>query len=149
MIATGDYYRGPELKDSPIWKFLGATMKAVISARGEWKEGDSPGVIVVWVVPGSLGEVSFSGQRTTLFSRKKKLLQLEAAVPQDVVDAGGSVEFVVASLRQACATAAEVFERKGRESFDLANADAVIEKVRTVLSGLDVPGKAADSIPES
>jgi len=108
-------------------------MKAVKIARGEWKEGDAPAVIVVWIVPGSLGEVNFTGQRTTLFSRKKKLLQIEAAVPQEVVDAGGSVDFVIDALHTASATAAEVFARKGKEPFDLARAEAIVERVRDEL----------------
>jgi hypothetical protein len=132
MIGMGIILRGPE--DMPVDGFLTSAMKAVKVARGEWKEGEIPAVIVVWVVPGSLGKVNFTGQRVTLFSKKKKLLQIEAAVPQEVVDAGGSVEFVVDALRTACATAADVFARKGIKPFDLSKAETIVEKVDEILS---------------
>jgi hypothetical protein len=133
MIGVGGVFRGPEIRESQLGKFLFATGKAISNASGEWKEGDSPAVIVVWVVPGSLGEVNFTGQRTTLFSKKKKLMQIEAEVPKEVVNAGGSVEFVIDALHKAAATAAKTFARKGPESFDLSKAEVIIEKVRVAL----------------
>jgi len=133
MIATGGYYRGPEIKDSRIDKMLRATGKALDAICGDWKEGDAPGLVVLFVVPGSLGDVNFVGQRVTLFSRKKKLVQIEAAVPREVVDAGGSMNFVIDALRQASRTAAEHFERKKAGVFDLAKADAIVEKVKDAL----------------
>lgn len=134
MIGLGAIYNGPDLEGSLIEKSLRATSKALKAIRGDWTEGDVPRVIVVWVVPGSLGEVNFTGQRITLFSKKKKLLQIEAAMPKEVVDAGGSIDFVIDALHKAAATAAEVFARKGPEPFDLAKAETIIEKVRKLFS---------------
>ena len=91
-------------------------------------------MIVLFVVPGSLGDVNFSGQRTTLFSRKKKLLQIEAAVPKELLSASRIDAFVVDALRQASQTAAEHFERKKAGTFDLARAEAIVEKVRADLA---------------
>lgn len=134
MIATGEYYRGPELKGSRIEKHLDTVGKALIAARGDWKEGDAPAVIVLFVVPGSLGDVNFSGQRTTLFSRKKKLLQIGAAVPKELVSAERIDDFVIDALRKASRMAAEHFERKKAGVFDLAKADAIIDRVRELLA---------------
>ena len=136
MIGAGGVYNGPELEGSLIERFLRATYKAIKTSRGQWKEGDAPAVIVVWVVPGSLGEVNFTGQRITLFSKKKRLLQIEAAVPKEVVEAGGSVEFVIDALQKAIKTAADVFSCKGPEPFDLAKAETIVEKVKGALENL-------------
>ena len=133
MIGIGAYFRGPELKDSSVDRRLSEAMKAVRMMRGDWKEGDAPAVIVLFVVPGSLGDVNFSGQRVTLFSRKKKLLQIEAAVPKDLVSATRIDDFVIDALRQASRTAAEHFSKKKAGVFDLAKAEEIVEKVRQSL----------------
>ena len=134
MIATGGYYRGPELKGSQIDRMLRAVGEALDRARGGWKEGDAPAVVVLFIVPGSLGDASFSGQRTTLFSRKKKLLQIEAAVPKEALEGERVRTFVLDALRQASQTAAEHFARKKAGVFDLAKAGAIIQKVEETLS---------------
>jgi len=137
MIAIGGYFRGPELEGSRIDKLVSATSMAVREARGDWQEGDVPSVIVLFVVPGSLGEVNFSGQRTTLFSRKKMLLQIEAAVPEVIVQSADTVsadDFVIDALRQASQTAAEHFTKKKAGTFDLAKAEAIIQKTQAILA---------------
>lgn len=130
MIATGGYFRGPELDVLPIRRVA----QAVVAIAGDWKEGESPGVVVVFVVPGSLGDVNFSGLRPTLFSRKKKLLQIEAAVPKELVAAENIDDFAIDALRRAAQIAAEHFERKKAGVFDLAKANAVIDKVAELLA---------------
>jgi hypothetical protein len=135
MIATGGFYCGPELRESPINKRLMAIGRAIKMARGDWKQGDTPGVVVVFVVPGSLGDVNFTGQRITLFSRKKKLLQIEVAVPNELVTVGDVDSFVLDAVRQAIRTAAEHFERKKAGVFDVAEASVIVDAVSRSLSG--------------
>jgi hypothetical protein len=133
MITTGDHFRGPELKDSPIWKLLGATMSAVIAARGDWKEGSSPGVNVVFYVPGSLGDFDISTIEASRFSRKHKLLLVAVPVPRHLVYGDGLFEFVIDALFQANRIAAETFARKKAGHFDLAQANAIVNEVKNAL----------------
>ncbi|MCX5677327.1 MAG: hypothetical protein NTX87_20275 [Planctomycetota bacterium] len=110
-------------------------MKACKQIRGDWVEGSAPAVNVVFYVPGSLDTYGSLGQiEAARFSRKKKLLLVAVPVPPEVAQAGGSVEFVIDALHKANAIATEVFAHKGTEPFDLAKAEAIVEKVRESLA---------------
>ena len=89
---------------------------------------------VVFYVPGSLGDFDIPKIEASRFSRKQKLLLVAVPVPKAVVQSGGSVEFVMAALHQPNALAAEVFACKGVGVFDLAQAEAILEKVGRVLA---------------
>jgi hypothetical protein len=135
MISIGIHNNGPELEGSPIDELLGATMRAVSVARGKGYEAHaSPAVNVVFYVPGSLGGFDIPKIEESRFSRKQKLVLVAVPVPSEVAQAGGSVEFVIDALHKANAIAAEVFARKGKEPFDLAKAEAIVEKVRESLA---------------
>jgi len=153
MIATGGHYRGPELSGSRIQKLLNAAMKALIQECGLFigaddldhdglgrtpgrifTVGSTPAVNVVFYVPGSLGGFDIPKIEASRFSRKKKLLLVAVPVPPEVAQAGGSVEFIIDALHKANAIAAAVFARKGNEPFDLARAEAIVEKVRQSLA---------------
>ncbi len=134
MISTGGHYRGPELEGSRIHRLLNATMKALIAACGDFKEGSAPAVNVVFYVPGSLGAFDIPKIEASRFSRKQKLVLVAVPVPPEVARAGGSVEFVIDALHKAITIAAEVFARKGTEPFDLAKAETIVEKVRQSLA---------------
>jgi hypothetical protein len=54
-------------------------------------------------------------------------------MPKEAAESGGSVEFVIDSLHQANAIAAETFARKGDEPFDLTRAEAIVEQVKRSL----------------
>lgn len=71
--------------------------------------------------------------RAGRFSRKQKLLLVEVHVPKEQVESGGSVEFIIGALRQACSIAAEVFEQKKAGPFDLTKANAIVDRVRDAL----------------
>ena len=133
MIYIGGHYRGPELKDSSIWKMLAIAMRAVKAGRSDFRKGSCPAVNVVFYVPGSLGDFDIPKIEASRFSRKQKLLLVAVPVPREVAQAGGSVEFVIGALRQAVAIAAEVFAGKNVGTFDSAKAEALIEKVRQAL----------------
>jgi len=134
MITLGAYYGGPELHDSAIWLLVGSAMRAAARVRGDWTEGAAASVNVVFYVPGSLDTYSALKRiEPARFSRKKKLLLVAVPVPPEVAQAGGSVEFIVDALHKANAIAADVFAHKGTDSFDLAKAEAIVEKVRQAL----------------
>jgi hypothetical protein len=154
MITIGVNYGGPEQKGSGVYRQLNAAMSAISDARGPWVGGDdfepgeprpvtgpffevgsAPALNVIFYVPGSL--LSYSDLKkieAARFSRTKKLLLVAVPVPRDVVQAGGSVGFVIDALRQAVAVAAEVFARKNVGVFDQARAEAIIQKVQEALA---------------
>jgi len=134
MISIGGHFRGPELEGSPIDKLIGAAMIAVEAARSKGYEAHAtPAVNVVFYVPGSLGGFDIPKIEASRFSRKKKLVLVAVPVPPEVAQAGGSVEFIIDALHKANAIAADVFARKGKEPFDLARAEATVEKVKQLL----------------
>jgi hypothetical protein len=134
MISIGADFMGPELDGSPIDRLIGAAMIAVENFRGKGYEAHaSPAVNVVFYVPGSLGGFDIPKIEASRFSRKQKLVLVAVPVPAEVAEAGGSVEFIIDALHKANAIAAEVFASKGTESFDLARAEAIVEKVKQTL----------------
>jgi hypothetical protein len=152
VITIGIQYGGPELNGSPIEQLLSATMKAVYKERGPWvgsddfgpgdarpasgpyfEKGSVPAVNVIFQVPGSLLGVKISSIQAGRFSRKQKMVLVEVPVSKDIVESGGSVQWVIDALHRANAIAADVFARKGAEPFDLDGANALVEKVRVEL----------------
>jgi hypothetical protein len=134
MIFIGNHFHGPELTGSPIDRLLTSAAKAAVSSRGPFDLGSTPAVNVVFHVPGSLGEAPQAAHPVAgRFSRKQKLLLVEVYVPKEQVATGGSIDFVIDSLRQANAIAADVFARKGTEPFDVAKANAIIDQVSEAL----------------
>ena len=133
MISVGINLGGPERL--PIEGLLRTAMKAIKSTRGEAYESHRlPGVNVVFYIPGSISDYEDLRKiEAARFSRKQKLLLVAVPVPKEEVESGGSVEFVIDSLHQANAIAAEVFARKGTEPFDLDSAEAIVEKVKQSL----------------
>jgi hypothetical protein len=135
MISIGAHYRGPELDESPIDRLIRTAATSVKRVRGDGYEShSSPAVNVVFYVPGSLGDFPpLDAPRAGRFSRKQKLLLVEVYVPKEQVASGGSVPFVIDALRKSCAIAAEVFEKKKAGAFDLAKANAIVDRVQEAL----------------
>jgi hypothetical protein len=135
MIYIGLQLNGPELGKAPIDRLLTLAAKAAAEARGGFTVGLRPAMNVVFYVPGSLGDFpNITKVAAGRFSRKQKLLLVEVPVPRDVAEAGGPVEFVIGALRRAIAIAADVFARKGPEPFEVAKAEAIVERVKEALA---------------
>lgn len=135
MITIGCDYMGPEHEQSGIALLLNATMRASMIASGPWEVGRSPGVNVVFLVPGSLGNFGVSAIKTGRFSRKKKLLLVVVPVSPEVTESGGSIEYVMGALRAATELAAETFARKGAGEWPLSETEAVLERIRELIPG--------------
>jgi hypothetical protein len=155
MISIGNQFGGQELRGSNIQTLLSHTSNLIAEHRGgEWygakdiagaddrprpaepyfEVGSEPAVNIVFHVPGSITDFPpLEAPQAGRFSRKQKLLLVNVYVPKEQVALGGSVDFVIDALRKSCAIAAEVFEKKKVGPFDLARANAIIERVRTRL----------------
>lgn len=155
MITIGVHYGGPE--SVRIERLLRALGICLAEARGPWvgaddfdsgderpesgpyfEQGSSPGLNVVFYVPGSLSYEGPAKIEPARFSRVKKLLLVAVPVPPDVASSGGSVGFVIGSLRAANAIAAEVFAKKGMK-FDVAQAEALVAGVERALLAQGFP----------
>ena len=129
MIAIGLFCGGPELNYAPISKAFRRIAIAISEVYDFGWVSTIPGLHVGFYVDGSAGPWDeVDGLAPARFSRKKKLLLVNVRVPKDVVnDFEKSFQFIVASLHEASAIAADTFARKGSKPFDLAKADALID----------------------
>ena len=153
MLTIGIHFRGPELKHTDTGQVLIRTVKVVAELCGDviggkdtndvhgyqskgttFVLGSSPLLNVMFYVPGSLGDFPRLAAPTAgKFSRKLQEVLVEVYVPKEQVASGRSVEFVIEALRKSCAVAADVFEKKKAGPFDLAMANAIIDRVRDAL----------------
>jgi hypothetical protein len=65
-------------------------------------------------------------------------------VPKEQVESGGSVDFVIDALHHANRIAVATFARKKAGEFDLAKAEAIVEKVRQSLVDQGFPVASDD-----
>jgi hypothetical protein len=128
MISIGNVYKGPEHQKSQSRKLLNNILNIVYSIKAEYYEGITPEANVVFFVPGSLGTPSWTGLRDGTFSRKKKLLMIQVAVPKELVDSPKLEAFALDSLRKANELALRVYHKKGFE-YPLTQANELVDKV--------------------
>jgi hypothetical protein len=96
MIRIGQVNGGPELRDGPIDRAIAK----IYRLRGSAGEGDHGFLDVVFHVAGSLLEPEFDGVRTGRFSRRRRMLQVQIAVPKEVVAAEDPYPILAASSRR-------------------------------------------------
>ena len=159
MISIGEQYGGAELQGSAIDRRLSRVSLLVSEHRdSEWfgikdiagvdtrprpngpyfEVGSAPAVNIIFHVPGSILDFpARDAPQAGRFSRKQMLLLVNVYVPKEQVASGGSVNFLIDALRQSCAIAAEVFDKKKAGPFDLAKANMIIDRVRDVLQVSD------------
>lgn len=133
MISIGAVYRGPELRDSHINRVISASMQSAMKIRSELESASRPSVNVIFYVPGSLGEPDWDGLREAKFSLRQKLLMVQVAVPQEVVDSATPEDYVIESLYGANAVAFEFFRQKQMQ-FPLAEAEQLVKSIASSVS---------------
>ena len=166
MITIGVNYGGPEQKGAGIFQLFSAVMRAISDERGLWIGGDdfgpgvpepacgkyfrvgsSPALNVVFYVPGSLlAYRDLTRIEPARFSRKQKLLLVAVPVPPEMINSSCALDFVIGALHQANAIAAEVFAKKNVGTFDLAAADAIVEKAKAEIAAGKYERQVADAI---
>ena len=107
MIYVGSILGGPEVANAPIADVI---EKVSRGARGG-AEGDFGSLDLVFHVAGSLVQPEFEGVRTGLFSRKERLLQVQIAVPAEVVASADSYAFLVDRVEEAIRVAGPRFRK--------------------------------------
>src|SRR5258708_38645485 len=114
MIHVSEILGGPELRYS---HFSDSVVGIGFPAPGEsWPEaGTAPDPLgrerrdlrnvgsldLVFHVPGSILKPEHAGLRTGRFSRKERMLQIQIAVPEDLMASPGLRGYIVQSLRKA------------------------------------------------
>jgi len=110
MIYVGAIFGGREAMSSKI----GSAISKIKRLAGGCEMDDSGSLDIVFHVPGTLLSPDYDGVRTGTFSRKKPLLQIQSAVPQDLNDEDEVTEVarsLLPLLRQAVRVAQPVFDR--------------------------------------
>ena len=92
--------------------------------------GSSPPVNVVFHVPGSTGSPDWDGLRDAKFSRQQRLLMVQVAVPENIVESANPENFVIESLYGANAIAFEFFRQKNMD-FPLAEAEQLVANIES------------------
>jgi len=128
MIAVGVDVGGTELVRSRIDCALMQAARSLIRLRPTFADGEVPSVNVVFHLPGSVHSPDWEGLRVERFTRKKKLMLISVAVPEEIVHSDQALEFVIQSLHTANGLAFQIFHRKGIE-FPLQEAEALIDLV--------------------
>lgn len=112
MIYIGCVYGGPELTGSPVDRAIAKLMRF----RGDGKAGtlgEFGSLDVVFHVAGSILQPEHEGVRTGRFSKRQRLLQVQIAVPADVVASPEPYPFVAQGVLDAIYAAEPVFAKAG------------------------------------
>ncbi len=98
---------------------------------------ERPLLNLLFELPGDITSPQFSGQRVGVFSRKEEILQIETAVPEEVLESMEAAGFIFESLRSAIKMAGERFAKRGL-TFDVpAHLSLVDELERRILEKRD------------
>ncbi len=128
MIYVGSVLGGPELFYSHFTRSMSGITLPV--AGEPWPEpGRAPDPTVAYAerrdprpvgsldlvfhVPGSVLKPEFVGLRTGKFSRKERLLQIQIAVPEELLESPWLRRFVVDSIRSAVSLGGPKFAKAG------------------------------------
>jgi hypothetical protein len=112
VIYIGRIYGGPELDGTPVDQAIAK----LVRSRGEGKAstlGDFGSLDVVFHVAGSILQPEHKGVRTGRFSKRERMLQVQVAVPADVVALPDPYPVVARGLLEAVRAGAPVFAKAG------------------------------------
>jgi hypothetical protein len=133
MIATGNDLGGPERENTEIHLALRSVMlTAMHVCDPAYDDGTEAWINPIFIVPGSISKPDFEGFKLGYFSKRRKGLVVQIAVPQSVADGEGIVEFIGASLREAVRLASAHFASKGI-SFSTLKAEKIILAIEAAL----------------
>jgi hypothetical protein len=137
MMTLGIDFGGPGLSREPVGIALIATERIAMRVREvNYDDGTEGWINPIYIVPGSVSQPDFEGYKLGYFSKKKKGLVVQIAVPQSVADGEGIPEFIGTSLREAVRLAASHFATKGM-SFSTLKAEKIILAIEDGLAKLE------------
>jgi hypothetical protein len=139
MIGIGVQMGGPEQEDSLIERMLLRAMNTAIKFREpNYSSGTETWINPIFIVPGSILKPEFAGYKLGHYSKKRKGLVVQIAVPRSVTDGQGIQQFIGESLREAVRLGSADFASKNI-SFSTLKAEKIILAIEAALerSGLD------------
>jgi hypothetical protein len=114
MMYIGAIFGGPEAMSSEVGSAI-SKIKRLVGEHDPLDSGSgvSASLDVVFHVPGSLVTPEYEGVRAGRLSKKERLLQVQIAVPQDVIrkDRDEIERSLIGLLREAVRRARPIFER--------------------------------------
>jgi hypothetical protein len=131
----GGIFGGPELEGSPVWVISGHLLRARDANQEQLVPKDDGELDIVFQYPGSLSKPTFTGLRTGSFSRKQKIVQIQIAVPIEMMEPDVFGQFYVDAIEKAVRLGKKYFDRKGI-SFSEDKHLALVKKLREALGHL-------------
>ena len=126
MLYIGEIRGGPELDNAPIINAI----SRLFSLKGSDGPELGTSLDIVFQIPGSVFSPEFEGVRTGRFSRKEQILQIQIAVPKEMVyeNEDDALSFCFEALRTASGLAAERL-KKAKAPFNEAALRDLIARV--------------------
>ncbi|WP_260839416.1 hypothetical protein [Methylomonas koyamae] len=125
------------LEDSTISQAITKIAIALAGYRQLPVQKRSPALDIVFMLPGSQERAAFAGLRIRGFDQTGQSLQLEAAVPDNMIGSAHAERYVIAVMQDAIDAGAEFF-REQQILFDaaehLALSEALAEKPRYAIN---------------
>jgi hypothetical protein len=112
-LDLGAIFGGPEAEGSPVWVIGGRLYKVKEAHHDKLIPKGEGELDIVYQYPGSLLRPEFAGLRTGTFSRKRKILQIQIAVPADKMEPDVFGQFYVDALEKAVKLGKKYFDKKG------------------------------------
>src|SRR5713226_9593971 len=100
-LFLSDILGGPEQLDKPFDKKVTAICKKMELHKAGMIDPEDGTINIVFQYPGSLLQPEFSGVRTGSFSKKRKTLVVQVAVPADAMSSKDFVEQYLRFLKDA------------------------------------------------
>lgn len=129
MLYIGGIYGGPE------GTRVGSAISKLKRLRGDEQIKNSGSLDVVFHVPGSIVSPDYEGVRTAIFSKKRRLLQVQVGVPPDLdrLDQCEIEQFLLSSLREAVQIAQPVFD-KAKIPYQRDEYERLLDRIARALS---------------
>lgn len=128
MIYVGTVFGGPEAPATQAYRVVNKVMCMIADERDALISPSDGGLNVVFHVSGSLSKVTFEGVRTGRFVRKEKMLMVQVAVPEELLDSDKLAPFLFQSIREAIDITKLVF-KKAKILFSAEDHLALVDQV--------------------
>lgn len=140
-VSIGIVSGGTSPSNRAVVEFLRAILKRSAELWGSAEDAvETAGcmVNVVFHVPGTLRSPDFVGIRTSTFSRKRRLLMVQVAVPDGFESSVGMVGFVFDALHSAVGVAVRYFNDEAMACGAGADLRGVLKQLRQEFEDLTV-----------
>ena len=107
-LYIGAVFGGPEFSGSDAKRLIGSASR--IAQKND--VFDQGALDIVFHIPGNVIKPDWKGARTGRISRKRKMLQIQIAVPESIVNNASKLkEFIIKEVKEAILLGAPVLER--------------------------------------